>query len=52
MSPRQKKFATQQHPHDEFPAPLPYAREDQLRAESLFAPLGGCDLEHCLRMRE
>ncbi len=27
----------------------PFAREDELRQQE---PLGGCDVEHCQRMRE
>ena len=44
--------APQTRSHDEFSAPLSYAPEDELRAEVEDMPLGGCDLEHCLRMRE
>jgi hypothetical protein len=39
-------------PRDEFSAPLTYAPEDELRHEVELMPLGGCDFEHCLRMRE
>ncbi len=44
--------APQTRSHDEFSAPLAYAPEDELRAEVEVMPLGGCDFEHCLRMRE
>ena len=44
--------APQARANDEFSAPLTYAPEDALRAETEDMPLGGCDFEHCLRMRE
>ncbi|HWE28562.1 MAG TPA: hypothetical protein VHB97_11200 [Polyangia bacterium] len=49
---RQLEVPTAPQTHDEFSAPLAYAPENELRAEVEDMPLGGCDFEHCLRMRE
>ena len=52
LRPLELPTVPQPRSHDEFSAPLSYAPEDELRAEVEDMPLGGCDFEHCLRMRE